>query len=119
MAENKVVRGLLSKTKLRDVSGLTVKIIFSDLPILHVIRNYSQKGLSDLSKATQLLKAQKRGERKFPNFQLRGSFATSHDSKQTTLYHLAQHNTPLFYNGLHYTVLHLIALYYPTRHTTL
>lgn len=49
----------MSKTKLWDVSGLTFKIIFSNPLILHIIRHYSQKGLSGLSKAMQLLKTQK------------------------------------------------------------
>lgn len=79
----------MSKTKLWDVSELTFKIIFSNLPILHVIRNYSQKGLNDLAKAIQLLMAQKRGELKFLDFQLSGSFTTLHYSllQQTTLQH--------------------------------
>lgn len=45
----------MSKTKLWDVSELTFKIIFSNPLILHVIGKCSQKELSDLSKAVQLI----------------------------------------------------------------
>lgn len=47
----------MSKTKLWDVSELTFMIIFSNLLILHATGKCSQKWLSDLSKAVQLINA--------------------------------------------------------------
>lgn len=102
----------MSKTKLWDVSGLTFNIIFSNPLILHVTRNYSQKRLSDLSKAIQLLMAQKRWQLRCPDFQPSGSFTTLHYSilHQTTLCH--KQNTALSYTVLPYTTLHYTTPYY-------
>lgn len=50
----------MSKTKLWDVSELTFKIIFSNPLILHTKGKCSQKRLSDLSKAIQLINGTER-----------------------------------------------------------
>ena len=123
----------MSNTKLWDVSELTFKIIFSNLPILHATRNYSQKGLSDLSKGHTAINGTEKMRTQvswllaqwfFHYIALQSTttnYATAHDNSRTLLCttlccSTLQYTTLPYHTSLCCTILSCNKLYHTAQH---